>query len=275
MNLKFICNNHGLSDFKTEHGFSLFIQTDHGTILFDTGQGSSLIENAHKLNIDLSTIDTLILSHGHYDHTGGLCHFLELNTRATIYCHRSVTIPRYSIHKDNSVHTVSTTWINRFKLLNLPEYRVKWVSGIERINDIVISGPIPRCNNFEDTGGAFFLDTEGTKPDSIPDDMAIAIDTSNGWIIITGCCHSGIINTLNHFQSIPHLEKIHAVIGGFHLVHASKERLENTCNSLKEYKIPYLVPCHCSGDIGVHYFKENLKDSQIIEGMAGMELSYQ
>jgi 7,8-dihydropterin-6-yl-methyl-4-(beta-D-ribofuranosyl)aminobenzene 5'-phosphate synthase len=110
-----------------------------------------------------------------------------------------------------------------------------------------VTGPIPRETEFEDTGGAFFLDPEGTRPDPIEDDIALWIRTGEGIVLCVGCSHAGLVNTLHHVQRLADGQSIRAVIGGFHLLHAGRDRLERTLASLRPSKIDMLVPCHCTG----------------------------
>jgi 7,8-dihydropterin-6-yl-methyl-4-(beta-D-ribofuranosyl)aminobenzene 5'-phosphate synthase len=113
---------------------------------------------------------------------------------------------------------------------------------------INLTGAIPRETSYEDPGGPFYLDTKGERADPIDDDLALWIETAEGSIVCVGCCHAGVVNTLNHVKRISHGARIRAVIGGLHLVNASLERLERTIDVLRADLPDIIVPCHCTGD---------------------------
>lgn len=230
------------------HGLSFWIEFGRAKLLFDTGQGPALEANARAIGIDLSTADMVALSHGHYDHTGGLPLALERAPGARLYCHPSVIKPRYSIRNDVA------------KAIGMPEparKAVDQVTGLRRAfenrpvmwsKDVGLTGPIPRKTVFESTGGPFFLDQQGAQSDTIEDDQAFWVRTGGGIVVVTGCCHSGLINTLTRVRELAGDDPILAVIGGFHLLNADSERLDRTIKSLREFRPGQLIPTHCTGD---------------------------
>jgi len=230
-----------------EHGLSLWIEADERRILFDTGQSDVLIRNADVLGIDLRTVDTLVLSHGHYDHIGGVAAVLDLNPDVSIFCHPGIFMPRYSRQSDGKMKPIGITKQALFALQKVVD-TIHWTSGPIFVSpDIGITGPIPRLSNFEDTGGAFFLDPEATKQDSIDDDLAMWLSTVKGIVNVTGCCHSGIVNTLTYIMKLADKIQMHSVLGGFHLLNASQDRLDKTRSFLSEIRMNNIMPCHCSG----------------------------
>ncbi len=237
------------NDFLTEHGFSVWIEADDKRVLFDTGQSDILVHNAAKLGIDLSSADVLVLSHGHYDHIGGVASILSLKPSIPVYCHSAIFSPHHSRKPDGLIKPIGVS-INEkssdslYKIKNL----IHWVdSPVFITSDIGITGPIPRNSLFEDTGGAFFLDCEGMKIDPIEDDLAMWFRTVHGICVITGCCHSGLVNTLTYIHNINKGDVIHTVIGGFHLLNATLHRVEKTCDYIDSEGIEQIVPCHCTG----------------------------
>ena len=112
---------------------------------------------------------------------------------------------------------------------------------------IGISGPIPRRTVFEDTGGPFFLDTEQNHPDLIGDELTMRFETGNGLLVLAGCCHNGLINTVTHIRRISRIERIHAIIGGLHLLNATADRTEQTLRFIADCAPDFLIPCHCTG----------------------------
>jgi 7,8-dihydropterin-6-yl-methyl-4-(beta-D-ribofuranosyl)aminobenzene 5'-phosphate synthase len=244
-------------DLQSEHGFSLWIEADNKKILFDTGHSKLIVHNAAKLDINLGLAQYLILSHGHYDHTGAVAEIVRLNPSITIFCHPFITNQRFSRQPDGYMKFVGIDK-SQSTALESVENQINWIhSPCDISNDIGISGPIPRVSSFEDTGGAFFLDTQEKQPDLIIDDLSLWFKTQGGLCIITGCCHSGLVNTITHIKSIVN-EPVHTIIGGFHLGNASPDRIEQTCKFIKfintNNTIPHIIPCHCTGENAVEYF---------------------
>jgi len=234
-------NTAGSRDLLGEHGFSLWIEHNNRKILFDTGQGYVLQHNAKLLGIDLKSTDGIVLSHGHYDHSGGLFK-LENMENKTIFTHKDSLQPKYSRHPDGSIHEIgmeSTAGKNfNFKFNDGP---------VELHKGFNLTGPIPRITGFEDTGGQFFRDRECREVDKLIDDQAVFIETGDGLVVILGCAHSGIVNTLEYISKLSGSRNIHTLIGGMHLVSASKERMDKTVEALKKFNINNLYPTHCTG----------------------------
>ncbi len=231
----------------SEHGLSFWIESAAQHVLLDTGQGRSLEVNAPSLGIDLAATDALVLSHGHYDHSGGLTYALEHSPRARVYCHPAVLQTRYSV-QDGRAKSIGMPRRPRRALKRLEASRVRWVLGPTMLSDSIgLTGPIPRLTGYEDTGGPFYLDTAGRRPDPLEDDMALWIRTDEGLVVCLGCAHSGVVNTLDYVQKLDPGKKIRAVIGGLHLGKASPERLEKTAQALLAANVPLVLPCHCTG----------------------------
>jgi 7,8-dihydropterin-6-yl-methyl-4-(beta-D-ribofuranosyl)aminobenzene 5'-phosphate synthase len=261
-------NQSSREDLHSEHGLSFWIEADDRRIVFDTGQSDMLIRNAEVLGIDLRTADTLVLSHGHYDHTGGVAALLDLNPKISVYCHPGIFIPRYSRQPDGKMKPVGINAKASRHLHKIME-TIHWVNGPSSLSgEIGITGPIPRLCDFEDTGGSFFLDPEAQKADPISDDLAVWFKTKSGIVVVTGCCHSGIVNTLEHIQTISGQNNIVAVLGGLHLVNASLERLKNTCEYLNCVVPGKIYPCHCTGENAIEFLQTQFGD-RIIVGNVG------
>jgi 7,8-dihydropterin-6-yl-methyl-4-(beta-D-ribofuranosyl)aminobenzene 5'-phosphate synthase len=251
-----------------EHGLSLWIEADGKRILFDTGQGQAFDLNAKALNIDTTTTDILVLSHGHSDHTGGISYILQPDRKIHVYGHPGIVRPRYSI-RNNIPAPIYMPRESMAAIDRLPRKYIHWVQHPIPFTDTIgITGPIPRESGFEDTGGSFYLDFEGKRPDLIQDDLALWIRTDQGLIVCTGCCHSGLVNTLNLVSHLNRGLRIRAVIGGFHLVNASAERLDQTVAELQARDIDRIIPCHCTGEHTAAYLKNALGD-RVSSGVAG------
>lgn len=231
-----------------EHGLSLWIETPEKRILFDTGQGATLPANAAALGIDLASADAVVISHGHYDHTGGILHVLRSASDVKVYYHLEAKRVRYSM-KQGTAKAIHMNTQTILAIRDLLEQQKIWVHKPVWITpEVGLTGTIPRRTPFEDTGGPFFLDECGVHADPLSDDIALWIHTPVGLIICTGCCHAGLVNTINYIRKINQDAPVHAIIGGFHLLNASPERLQQTIAALQPLVPAQIIPLHCTGE---------------------------
>ncbi|MBC7329625.1 MBL fold metallo-hydrolase [bacterium] len=236
-----------------EHGLSLYIETDRGNILFDTGQSNLLIKNAKTLGIDLTRIDKIVLSHGHYDHTGGLLPVLKtLKKKIEVIAHPNAF---------KKVHFSCGGGISRaigipFKESDLRKYAelIGDDKPREVLPGIIATGEIERKTDFEDAGEGFFLDPNCSKPDIIRDDQALILDAEKGLIVLFGCGHAGLINSLTKVREIFPNREVKTIMGGFHLGGASEERLERTCEALSKFGVREIYAGHCTGWRAINRF---------------------
>ncbi len=231
-----------------EWGLSFFIETEGINILFDTGQSITATHNAATLGIDLSQVDKIILSHGHPDHTGGLKQVLrKINKEIEIMAHPSIWAAKYR-HHDGKEDKPMVIPFPRRELESLGA-RFKLITEPIKITDrVMTSGEIPMTNDFEELdSGLFVREDNGSKPDQLNDDLALIINTEVGLVVILGCAHHGIINTLNHARKLTGVKQIHAVLGGAHLLYTSQERIRLTVKALRELDVKKLGLCHCTG----------------------------
>jgi 7,8-dihydropterin-6-yl-methyl-4-(beta-D-ribofuranosyl)aminobenzene 5'-phosphate synthase len=253
----------------TEHGLSFWIEADDIKILFDTGRSDLLMHNAKVLDIDISKADYLILSHGHYDHTGGVTACINTNRTMSVICHADIYISRYSRQPDSSMKYIGISEENS-QALNQNKNRITLIDTPYFINDnIGITGPIPRIKRYENTGGHFYRYIKGIAKDLIIDDLAIWIKTEKGLCIITGCCHSGIVNTLSYINKLEPHQPIIAILGGFHLLNASNERLKNTAKYLNSCQPEQFHAFHCTGNRAIDFLC-NTCTFNISQGFTGM-----
>jgi len=254
-----------------EHGFALWIEHGGERYLLDTGQGTALAENVRALDVDLGRTDALILSHGHYDHTGAVPMVLGAAPHVRVYCHSGVTEPRYSI-SGGQARDIRMPMFSMRALATLPFERMHWNGGPQLIGEgIGLSGQIPRWTDFEDAGGPFYFDPHALRPDPVSDDQAMWISTDKGLIVCVGCCHAGLVNTLSHLREVSGESRIRAVIGGLHLGAASQERLDKTVQALRDLNPGLLVPCHCTGEAAIAYLRDHL-DCPVRTGYSGFRL---
>lgn len=264
--LTILVDNQARHPLASEHGFALWIQTDGRRILFDTGQGAALPGNAERLGIDLSSADALVLSHGHYDHGGGMPYVLGKNPAMVVYAHPRVLRSRFAI-AEGRIRPVQLPSGAMEALQSHPNAR--WVRREVRLGaKIGLTGPIPRPSSFEDPGGPFFLDPAGRFADLVDDELALWIGTPAGLVVCVGCAHAGLINTLHLARRQSGLDRIAAVLGGFHLDSAGASRLEQTVEALRTLALERLFPCHCTGRRAIHALQAAFGD-RVTEGFAG------
>lgn len=234
------------TDTLAEHGLAFWIESDVGKVLFDAGQTPHVLtHNARRLGIDLGDAAALFISHGHSDHTGGLVEAVE-QIRAPIFLHPHALIGRYCGHDQESPPIGMPGPVK--DLLTERSVRRCWTrKPTEIVPDLFATGPVPRETEYEDTGGDFYVDFERTMPDLIADDQAMFFHTPEGTVVLLGCAHSGVINTIRYVRVLTGDRPIYAVIGGMHLKGASDERLTRTVEALREEDVAMIAPAHCSG----------------------------
>jgi 7,8-dihydropterin-6-yl-methyl-4-(beta-D-ribofuranosyl)aminobenzene 5'-phosphate synthase len=234
-------------ELQAEHGLAFYIRSGGRCFLFDTGQSDLLLNNARTLSVDLKNVEAIGLSHGHYDHTGGLVTARNLAPKARLYLHPAALAPKFAGNPDGSSRSVGMAEASVQAVRHAGDLVVWTTRPTEVLDGIFMTGEIPRQNRFEDTGGRFFLDEDCGKPDPLLDDQALFFDTRDGLVIIVGCAHAGVVNTLSHVQQITGGRPIHAVVGGFHLLAASDERMAETLAALKNWGIQRIAAAHCTG----------------------------
>jgi 7,8-dihydropterin-6-yl-methyl-4-(beta-D-ribofuranosyl)aminobenzene 5'-phosphate synthase len=200
------------------------------------------------MGIDLATIDRIVLSHGHADHTGGLREVLRRGGEVEVIAHPDIWAPKY-VRRDGETEEqyIGIPFV-RGELESLGAH-FNLVREPVRITDrIITTGEIPMLSGYEEIENNLFVkEADVLQPDRLADDLALVIDTDFGLVVILGCAHRGIINTLRHAQRLTGKELVYAVIGGTHLFLASDERIEQTIAALKEIGIQRLGVSHCTG----------------------------
>ena len=249
-----------------EHGLSFWIEYGDRRILFDTGQSDILIKNAEVLGIDLAETDAIVLSHGHYDHTGGLATVLDIADKAKIYLHPAAVEPKFSQKTSEA------------KSIGMPDSAKEAIQGQHMIwtatpavifPGMFVTGQVLRMNDYEDVGGAFFVDENCEKPDELLDDQTLFIESTKGLVVVFGCAHSGVVNTLDYISKLTGRTKIYAVIGGMHLLNASSARIANTVEVFKKYDIQKIAPLHCTGQKAIQDFKTAFGDKCLFLSVGG------
>ena len=244
-----------------EWGFAALIEADGQTILFDTGaRPDTVLKNAGELGIDLSTVDTVVLSHNHWDHTGGL-----VTLRRELKAQNASAMQR--THVGEGIFLPRT--IDAEAMDALPPMPSEFIVNATDVRDryetlggrfivhekphelhpgMWITGPIPRVHP-EKNWTPFMRIQQGDKriEDTIPEDQAVVLNTSHGLVVVAGCGHAGIVNTMEYARSITNGKPIHAVLGGFHLMSATDQHLRWTGTKMREFGVKQVLGAHCTG----------------------------
>ena len=238
--------NSNKDKFENDDGFSAYIEIENNKILFDAGPSEKFMKNAEKLGIDLNQVNTIVLSHGHYDHGDGLKYF---NNKVEFIAHPNCTLKRW--WKDDHSH-YSGIQLTKEELEN--KYNVHFTKEPYKINqNTYYLGEITR--KYPVHLKKWVL--ENGENDDVLDDSGMVINTENGIIVIAGCSHSGICNIVEQAKKVSNNSKVLAVIGGFHLTEVD----ENT-NKVVDYmknNVKEVILAHCTADSVCNKFVNDLE----------------
>ncbi len=245
------CSN---NEFECEHGISLYIEYNGKKLLFDAGQTDIFIRNAKKLDVDLDELDAIILSHGDYDHGNGLKY---LSKKVKLICHPDYVLTRISKRTGNN-NGLNQSREELMKNFDLIETRDPYYVD----NGIIFLGEIERNNDFEKNANLPAYDENGSTYIHL-DDSGLCIDTQDGLIVISGCAHSGICNTIEYAKKITGKDTVLAVIGGFHLKNIDYQT-ERTIDYMKNNNIRNILLAHCTSDLVCEKFKQELPEQTVV-----------
>ncbi|MGV8123732.1 MAG: MBL fold metallo-hydrolase [Candidatus Xenobiia bacterium LiM19] len=242
-----------------EHGFSAFVEFRGKSVLFDTGQSGMFTRNAEKQGLDLAKTDFVVISHGHYDHTGGLpCLLNGCNTGHMTF----VANPGIFEKKLHGSREYIGCPIGRREVEAAFGKCIFTTEAVEFSPGIVFLGEVPRI--YEDPGTcADHIQDGKTVPDPVKDDSALVFRTDKGVVLLTGCSHSGILNLA---RKAGKYGRIYSVTGGFHLTGADEKRINAVISGLSSMGISELRPGHCTGEHAVERMKEELGAKRITTG---------
>jgi 7,8-dihydropterin-6-yl-methyl-4-(beta-D-ribofuranosyl)aminobenzene 5'-phosphate synthase len=234
-----------------QHGLSILIEAigrkGTTTVLMDTGPSQELmVHNLKAMDLDLRETDAVFISHGHYDHCGGLLQVLKTIGRPLpVIAHPKAFLPKLVVSP--RIRFVGSP----FRIQEIEEaggIPLLACNSLQIADGIITSGEVKRQVDFERVEGFWTIEDGRFIEDPMPDDQALILDLDDkGLIIVTGCAHSGIVNIAKHSQSLLASKPIYGVIGGFHLSNASDERIAKTVEELMKLNIKHIAPCHCTG----------------------------
>jgi 7,8-dihydropterin-6-yl-methyl-4-(beta-D-ribofuranosyl)aminobenzene 5'-phosphate synthase len=246
-----------------EHGLSILLEVDGFNVLLDAGQTDVFSFNASTKCIDLSKVDAMVVSHGHYDHTGGVPEFCRLNSKAPVYIHKDAFCERYNAVNNRPVgDSIGIPWKND---INSIRDRLIFTDRLLNINEnITISGTVPLNSvgtplNFvkRSTSGDF-------EKDMVSDEQFLIVKGKMGLYIFTGCSHPGVLNCVSFAKKIFLDENIYGLFGGMHLEKYTGDQLAKVIESLKSTGIEVIAPMHCTGIVASSYIKNALGDKCLL-----------
>jgi len=247
-----------------EHGLAFLVEYKNYRLLYDTGQGPSVVANAKILGIDLRQVQAVVFSHGHYDHTGGLYGVLRKTGPKDIYVHPAALKAKYrklapNCYQANGIPNSPAELTSAGANFILNTNPTTLTTGL------IITGEIPRITTFEKNNPLYFLEQdEHYIPDPLLDDQALVISTTKGPVVVTGCAHAGLGNTLKYAAKLVNSDSIYALVGGTHLQDVSDEQLAQTIRILKYYKIKFIAANHCTGFRTQMMLKQSLGDGFVL-----------
>ena len=231
-----------------EHGFACFLETDHGNYLFDTGQGLGIMANAAVLHKDLTSLRAIMISHGHYDHCGGLPSVLKQRGPVDVFGHPEM-FRRREITRKGRVFDIGIPY--RRNYLQGLGARFRLHRELTEVGPgIHLSGEVPRKTAFEKgdpqmTG--WDADGKALTPDPLNDDLSLLVESAKGLIVILGCAHAGLVNILDHATATMGRERVYAIIGGTHLGFSPSRHMDAILAAIDRYDIQKIGVSHCTG----------------------------
>ena len=240
-------NTAPIPPFLGEQGLSILVDTGSKSFLLDTGQSISVSHNVDALGVDLARIDKIVLSHGHFDHTGGLRPLLQkMKRKVDIVAHPDVWSAKYNRYENRPPKYIGIP----YQPAELEGLGARFNLSRESVvlaDGVITTGEVPMKTGYETIDPHLYV-KEGNefKPDPVMDDRGIIVKTDKGLVVVLGCAHRGMINTLYHAQELTGVKDIELVVGGSHLIGSSEERIWQTIAALKELGVRRLGLCHCT-----------------------------
>jgi 7,8-dihydropterin-6-yl-methyl-4-(beta-D-ribofuranosyl)aminobenzene 5'-phosphate synthase len=259
------------SPFWGEHGVAFLIESEDGQILFDTGaSGVVLLHNMEAAGMAPESVSALALSHAHDDHTGGLAAFLERRPGLPIYAHPGILRQRFS-RRGGQMRSIGLP-LGAEALDRLADLRLSDASQ-EMVPGVWTTGEISQRDDLEGRSVHHFVrEGEAWVPDPYQDDVSLVLEGSEGLVLVCGCCHAGLLNTLAHVRRRFGRDPV-AVVGGTHLLNADEAHLRHLVDVLRRLGPPDLYPNHCTGQAAYVVLAQALGD-RVAPCLAGTVLEF-
>lgn len=236
------------SPFLGEHGFSLLMETPEAKVLMDCGQSEAVVKNLSLLGVHPDQLDAIVLSHGHYDHAGGLKFVLQHRSKPIpVYAHPDIFKDRYSIAGGRK-RQIGVPCVKEL----LTTLGAQWhlsAEPLEIIPNLFFSGEVPRTTSYEAGDKKLVIEKDDCCEcqDPLKDDISLYHKTDKGLVVIGGCTHSGIINTINYCLKLAGCDHVRGWIGGTHLGPVSAGQRSESIKALENYQLEFLATGHCTG----------------------------
>jgi 7,8-dihydropterin-6-yl-methyl-4-(beta-D-ribofuranosyl)aminobenzene 5'-phosphate synthase len=260
-------------DLAAEHGLSFLVETPERRILFDTGASGRFLDNGRKLGKFPGPVDGVFLSHGHYDHAGGLPHLLaSCKEPLDLFAGPEALVPR-GIHRDGGRREIGPPKLDRAMETGALRFHPLTAPGPVFPGGRA-SGPIPLTTEFEAPETGFTRGTgEEREPDAFPEERVLVLETGDGPVVLTGCAHRGIVNTLRHLAETLGIPHFHALLGGLHLMNADTDRIDRTVAELHALDVDRIGAGHCTGEPALRAIRQAFPGRWMDIG-AGAEMTF-
>ncbi|MCD4812316.1 MBL fold metallo-hydrolase [bacterium] len=271
MKLTVLVDNNTIIDqyYFGEPAVSYWLEVDGKKIIFDVGYSDIFIKNAKMMNIDLKKAHTIVLSHGHFDHTGGIEPFIQFAGKRT----KSIRLVAHPLAFNRKNYEGIGDIGTRKRRVEMQKYFKLKISKkpLWLTENLCFLGQIPRKNNYEAKQPlGRVIKNNREYPDYLMDDSALAYKAKKGLVVINGCAHSGISNTIEYAKKVCHMDKIWGVIGGLHLLNTKRKTLQRTIKYLESCRIVNFHPCHCTDlkakiELGKHFDIQEVGSGLVLE----------
>jgi len=264
MKLHVLCDNFASGrGVLAEHGLSLLLEHDGSKIVFDAGQSDIFVRNSVFMGLDLASVNAMVISHGHYDHTGGIAKFCGANSKASIYLQQGCLQKRYRPAKNAANGMVDIGIADNANFKDDIRLRFHYTDVPIRIADgVTLSGKVPRQYNIEADPGDFFIAGEDGLflPDMFEDEQFMAIEGKSGIFVFIGCAHAGVMNCIEYAKCLFPGKKIAGVVAGMHMKSMLQQRYEVTMEYLRHLSPDVIIPLHCTGIVAMAELKNYFGD---------------
>ncbi len=268
MRVTLLVDNLAIGDLRPEHGLSILVETSGASVLFDAGQSDAWFHNLSDLGGDAASIDAAAISHGHYDHTGGLPKLFEVTSEARCFAHPSCFEPRYARTADGlryiGMPEQALSRKNAFSLNTAP---------VEIMPGVWLSGEIATAPTGWPMDERFAAGAGGVRQDTFKDEQCLIVRERGAAVVLVGCAHRGLDNNLRAALSTAGVRHLDLLVGGFHLGGASREYLDHLADYLDSVEINEIACCHCTGAAAYEHLRSRLGD-RVTQARAGTSWSF-